>query len=549
MKIIIILTVSMIVLLLLPLVLSYIYYKRRKGEILHINQAKTRDMRFFGKSFASLIERGMKEGLRNHYIKLSKTEKYLDEEQLRSAREEVDDLIIAKSTEFRLPKQIKVCTKEIYAEGDMEASGEEELSLRAAYSKGNMIIGNKTEIVRWVDAEGTLAVYDQCDLGISATSATAMSVGKGCRFHRLYAPEIYLGQYPDEKKDAKEGKDPAIYRMPVQMQKEKNRRSITSEMINENGVVEYSVLTWHNLKITEGIIVQGDVRSHKGVRLCKDAVVCGNVFAESDVYLEKNACVLGNLFSQGSIYLEEGAVAGQEGRVCSVIARENITFEGNNFVFGYVNCEGTGKIAEVKEPKERELMYFPKPVREKHLRFVDLYDYEHVDQQGFRFRKELLDVEIPEGATAIPKSMFYFCENMEEAILPETIEEIGGYSFAECRHLKKINLRSLTGLRKIGTSAFENCESLEEVELPATLQEIGAAAFSGCTNLKKVIFPERAQMKKIPDHCFRGCKNLEMQILPASVEYMGISSFRDCPCVPEIEKLPDSKEEVEDHVT
>ncbi len=80
---------------------------------------------------------------------------------------------------------------------------------------------------------------------------------------------------------------PGFYRLPVQVNRENNMRYISKEMINDEGIVDFSVLSWRNVTVTEKIIVQGDIRSHRGVRLCEDSVVCGNIFAEGDVLLEK----------------------------------------------------------------------------------------------------------------------------------------------------------------------------------------------------------------------------------------------------------------------
>ena len=84
------------------------------------------------------------------------------------------------------------------------------MELRAAYSKGKMILPENTEVVRWVDSDQTLAVYDGCDLGLSASARQRMCLGQGCRFRRLFAPEIYLGQYPDTLMDETEGRSADI---------------------------------------------------------------------------------------------------------------------------------------------------------------------------------------------------------------------------------------------------------------------------------------------------------------------------------------------------
>lgn len=534
----------------IPLVGALIYYKTRQAEVLPINQNKVRDGRYFGKSFAALVE-GKLDETEGNKIALSRWEDFIDADVQELYPEEVDKVVVARKSNFHIPPQVKVFEKEIYAAknfGPLKNSG---LELRAAYSRGKMILPANTEVIRWVDSDQTLAVYDGCNLGLSASARQCMCIGQGCKFRRLYAPEIYLGQYPDSLMDEKKGKDPRIYRMGVQKAQRENIRYISNDMINEEGVVDFTVVSRSNLEVLENLIVNGDIRSHKSVRLYDRAVVCGNIFAEKDVHLGRDACVLGNIFAQGSIYFEEGAAAGQRTRICSVIAREAITFEKNTFVFGYVDCEAGGEILE-EEPEEteeqkeiiRECRYLEEPLQEHYLRFASLDDYNNVDKQGFRFFRELKDVAIPYGAKRIPDSMFYACTGLEHVEVPDTVEEIGDHAFAECGKLKNIPLRRLKKLRKIGISAFENCKELESVYLPGSLEEMGGAVFSGCTKVERVVFGKGFRIGKIPDHCFRGCRNLKEIDLPKTVREFGSSSFLECPMIPEIWMPDDESEEV-----
>lgn len=527
---IIIIALSFIILLTIPLIGGLIYYKNRDGIILPINQDKSRDPRYFGKSFAGLIEKNLP-SIKDGIIVLSRPESFIDADVEVEYEKLVDKIVIARKVDYKV-SNVAVFEKEIYGGNNVILSGHDQLILRAAYSKENMIIGSNTQVIRWLDSNGTLAIYDNCDLGISVSSRIRMSLGKNCKFNRLYAPEIRLGQYPEDKFDAREGKNPKIYNMPIHMNKEKNIRYISSEMINHEGVVDCSIISIKNINITENIIIQGDVRSSKGVRLSEGAVVCGNVFAENDVYLGKNACVLGNIFSQENIYLEEGAVVGQSGRTCSVIARGKITFEKRNFVFGYISCEKGGIVAleenEDKFYKNREVQFLKAASVKTKLEFEDLYEYEHVDQQGFRFNKDLEEVIIPEKATIIPKSMFYNCESLETVRLPKMLRDIQAYSFANCKNLKTISLAQSPDLEKIGTSAFENCESLETLEIPDSVKSIEGAAFSGCRSLKRIILGRNVDLVALEDHCFRGCESLEEIIIPENIKKIGVSVFKDC---------------------
>lgn len=511
MKLIWMLMAVFIILLMLPIFFSALYYKKRKGEILFINQDKVRNPRYFGKAFASLIERNIdtaKEGI----IQLSKKEPFIDGDALEEFPDSVDKLVICRNNEFQVPQK-KEFLKEIYSVANTWIKGD--TVLRAAYSSSDMILGSHTEVIRWVDAEGTLAVYDNCDLGISATSGTRISIGENCKFRRLFAPQICLGQYPGHIADPVEGKDKRIYRLAVQTDKEKNVRYINKEMVNDEGVVDFSVLSWKNVSVTERVIVKGDLRSHKGVRLCEGAIVVGNIFAEKDVVLEKDSCVLGSIFSQEDVFLSKGVAVGKEGAISSIIARGNIKAEPGSFVFGYMSCEREGEVLGNKEPDyEGTMTYLERIPPVKILRFKDLEDYEGVDQQGFRFYRELQEVVIPEGAKRIPPSMFFGCTALRKVEIPDSVEEIEDFAFADCECLEEISLAGKTQLRRIGVSAFENCRLLEKVEFAASLKILDASALAGCSNLKEVTFAEGTQLQMVGDHCFQRCTNLGNMELP-----------------------------------
>lgn len=518
------LAIVFIILLGLPIVISKVYYRKSEGEVLFIKQDRVRDGRYFGKSFSAMIRKGL-EITDGNLINLSKVEEFIDGDEKIDYSDPVDKLVICREKEF-ITRKNTIFNKEIY--GNQNIYIEDNVKLRVAYSDKDIIIGKGASLMRWVDAEGTVAIYDGCDLGISVSSASRISLGQDCKFKRLCGPEIYFGQYPGEILDPTRGKDPRIYRLPVQTAKEKNIRYISNEMINEEGIVDFSVISRKNVSVTENIIIKGDIRSNKGVRLFDGAIVVGNVFAEDDIIIGKNACVLGNVFSQENVYLERGAAVGKKGTISSVIARETITLEPETFVFGYISCERGGKVTLSPDKKQpEEYSYLEEEEKETLLEFTDLKDYGGVDQQGYRFRGEIEEVIIPEGAKKIPKSMFYKCSSLRKVYIPDSIEEIEDFAFADCEKLKEISLGDKLHLRKIGISAFENCKALEEVEIPKSIEVIEAASFSGCSSLSSLSFAKDSNLKILEDHCFRGCVNLKEIIFTSYIETVSHSAFKD----------------------
>ena len=171
---------------------------------------------------------------------------------------------------------------------------------------------------------------------------------------------------------------------------------------------------------------------------------------------------------------------GKKGSISSLIAREKITLVPGTFVFGYISCERRGSVGfspDIDEPEE--YTYLKAAEKEKILTFKDLKDYRGVDQQGYRFRQDIEEVVIPEGAKKIQKSMFFNCRELKNIYLPDTIEEIEDFAFADCVKLEEISFKGKTNLRKIGISAFENCKSLDKVDIPKYVEKLEASSFGG----------------------------------------------------------------------
>jgi len=180
-------------------------------------------------------------------------------------------------------------------------------------------------------------------------------------------------------------------------------------------------------------------------------------------------------------------------------------------------------------------------------------------------------VKIPSGTTHLLEGIGIFegCENLEEAVLPEGIEEIGYGAFSHCPSLKKINFPST--LKSIDALAFEDTPSLTSVELNEGLKSLNGSCFknSGLTyvkipstvtyarrpftqsqNLKKVEFaegmvttPSEHDIKSFAytsEHgIFEDCPVLEEIVFPSTLEYIGHYAFADCPSLKEV-KIPDT---------
>lgn len=115
-------------------------------------------------------------------------------------------------------------------------------------------------------------------------------------------------------------------------------------------------------------------------------------------------------------------------------------------------------------------------------------------------RSSLRTVTIPEGVTVIDYAAFYHCDNLDNVILPDTVNTVGAKAFTHTGWMDdfeenrmddflisgdilvayKGNLPEVVipdGVRVIAEEAFRNHTELKKVHLPASVTDIGNDAF------------------------------------------------------------------------
>ena len=118
-----------------------------------------------------------------------------------------------------------------------------------------------------------------------------------------------------------------------------------------------------------------------------------------------------------------------------------------------------------------------------------------------------------EKVVAISDNAFNNYKNLEEVIVPGTVEKIGELSFALNHNLKKVTLNE--GVKEIGMKCFSQDTALVEVSLPSTLKTITSYAFVYCPSLEKITIPDG--VKNIELGAFARCEKLNEVHIPKSV--------------------------------
>ena len=142
--------------------------------------------------------------------------------------------------------------------------------------------------------------------------------------------------------------------------------------------------------------------------------------------------------------------------------------------------------------------------------------------------EKIIHVTIGDRITSLKGPMFRNCINLSsvnsnipgEAILPDSIVEIGYRAFSNCKSLQSVRFGK--GLVLISGECFSDCTGLEKVSFPDSLKSI-QGAFSGCEQLKEVHLPDGLETLQ----GFSGCDSLETVTIPGSIRLLK-GGFTSC---------------------
>ena len=153
------------------------------------------------------------------------------------------------------------------------------------------------------------------------------------------------------------------------------------------------------------------------------------------------------------------------------------------------------------------------------------FDDAEAVKQWFIGNATITKVVIPEGVEKIGAYAFANLTALEEIVLPSTLESIEYGAFYGCTSLEKITFSGENNLKIISQNAFERCDLQGTLELPS-ICVISDYAFAGNQKLKGLVTSDALQ--SIGQYAFAGCKALNNVTITAPVVKYGMYAFTDC---------------------
>ncbi len=158
------------------------------------------------------------------------------------------------------------------------------------------------------------------------------------------------------------------------------------------------------------------------------------------------------------------------------------------------------------------------------------FDDAEATKQWFIGDNSITKVIIPEGVEKIGAYAFANLTALEEIVLPSTLEAIEYGAFYNCTSLKKITFSDKNNLKIINQNAFENCALEGTLDL-SSIHIISDYAFAGNQKLTGVKTGDT--LISIGSYAFAGCKKLsDITITAGKVKY-GTYAFTGCEAIKE----------------
>ena len=139
---------------------------------------------------------------------------------------------------------------------------------------------------------------------------------------------------------------------------------------------------------------------------------------------------------------------------------------------------------------------------------------------------QVLEIDGGETPLTIERNAFRGCIGIKTAgrdnKLPDRIECIGEYAFADCASLDWLFLN----VQEILPNAFEGCTALRGVTFGEKVKYIGKYAFSGCASISYIELP--SSVRRVMDYAFKDCAELKRFQTFGKLEYIGAGVFDGC---------------------
>ncbi len=223
----------------------------------------------------------------------------------REVRLKRSDRVFLFSRAASIPSRMHF-TRELYSSIDLRTG--RECAFRAVLGNGNIAFGEGTTVLRWVHTVGELVAAKDCVLHGRTSSDLYIRLAEGCRFDRLHAPRVELGEFL-----AGYGFQPPALPAASIIDVPPQRMRVEGNFESPEGLsLEASLVATGNARITHGAFVRGSIKAGKDLTLGENVRVEGAVVSARDMTIGPGCRIHGPILAEGTLTVHAGCILGSE---------------------------------------------------------------------------------------------------------------------------------------------------------------------------------------------------------------------------------------------
>jgi len=222
--------------------------------------------------------------------------------------------------------------------------------LQAVAADGEAVLGEETEVSRWVDARGRVLLKRGSTVRSRVSSLESIELEPQASAQSLYAPLVFTSGYqpfPDGVAgEAVASPIPASVSAPM-WEPARVPGAVFTRMTPDTWLVRGDLNLPAGTRLAEKLVVQGELRSGADCYFASDIKAAdviagprnhflGNVVSEDGVELGEGGVVTGNVVAETAILLCAGVRVGREGRPVVVNAGGEVRMKPNVAVHGKI---------------------------------------------------------------------------------------------------------------------------------------------------------------------------------------------------------------------
>ena len=129
------------------------------------------------------------------------------------------------------------------------------------------------------------------------------------------------------------------------------------------------------------------------------------------------------------------------------------------------------------------------------------WDIKSIPNSFFVGNEQIKEFTIPNSVENIGSFSFQFCNKLTSVTIPNSVTSIGNHAFSSCNRLESVMIPN--SVTNIGVCVFRDCSDLTSVTIPNGVTNIGRSVFAGCSGLKSVTVPKKCSinLSAFPNKC------------------------------------------------